>query len=150
MGTRGLVQVFDRGEWEGEKFDNQLIRVYRQFDCYPKGMGRDLVNFLDGRVVTNGIMVGETRPIFNGAGDLAAQLVHYLKGDGNGNPQTGSVYINSMGGDWKDGGTCWQEWVYNIIVERGEITLQVWDVYGEREFFRGSVEEFKQKLDSLD
>lgn len=71
MGTRSLT-VF-------KNEDGQEIAVlYRQFDGYLKGMGKDLKDFLKGKRLTNGIGAGDEAN-FNGMSDLAVQTIAHLK-----------------------------------------------------------------------
>jgi len=79
MGTRSLTRVMDK---EGKV----IIELYRQYDGYPKGMGKEVLDFINGKKLVNGI--GADRNVFNGMHDFAAQLVAHLKGD-----QVGNVYL---------------------------------------------------------
>jgi len=81
MGTRGLVNVVD------EQGDT-LLTVYRQYDCYPSGLGQELKDLLGNSDITNGFNGSQKAPkTFNGFGCLAAWLVKSLK------DQIGDVYI---------------------------------------------------------
>jgi hypothetical protein len=72
MGTRSLTFVYDD--------TRRVVCMYRQFDGYPSGHGRELAAFLAGfDAVVNGLRVGETRKVANGMGCLAAQLVANFK-----------------------------------------------------------------------
>jgi hypothetical protein len=72
MGTRSLTFVYDD--------TRRVVCMYRQFDGYPSGHGRELATFLAGfDAVVNGLRVGETRKVANGMGCLAAQLVSNFK-----------------------------------------------------------------------
>jgi len=53
--------------------------MYRQFDGYLSGHGKELAEFLRGGVVVNGISAQNSERVFNGADDLAAQLVTWFK-----------------------------------------------------------------------
>lgn len=145
MGTRVLVNVFQG--------DRQLVCIYRQFDGYPDGMGKDLAKFfLDSKII-NGIGGNDrqehvdsfTQPFsgngrrFNSVQCLGAQLVHYLKGSKIPEiPEVGNVYLYPAG--TTDAG---QEWVYNITVdENDEITIEVLDVWDGSVWFIGDVENF--------
>ena len=80
MGTRSVTYILDEKE-------RTLALIYRQFDGYPDGMGKDLYNILVGRPIVCGFPMEELenpRPPFNGMGDLAATVVRDLKkGIGN-------------------------------------------------------------------
>jgi len=79
MGNRSLTRVMD-------KKGKVIIELYRQYDGYPEGMGKELIDFIKGKKLVNGI--GVDRNVFNGMYDFAAQLVSHLKGD-----QVGNVYL---------------------------------------------------------
>ena len=76
MGTRSLTRVFDQDEQE-------LVCMYRQYDGYLSEHGKELAEFLGSGKVVNGInsSQGDGR-VFNGADDLAAQLVTWFKLNG--------------------------------------------------------------------
>lgn len=76
MGTRSLTRIIDSN-------GDCIINMYRQFDGYPSGHGRDLFDFLDGFNIVNGYNGQEGPKAANGAGCLAAQLVTHFKRRGN-------------------------------------------------------------------
>lgn len=139
MGTRSLVRVFD-----GED-DKEIVTIYRQFDGYPDGMGKDLIMFLRGLQIVNGIDIRETRRIANGYGCLAAQLVTQLKGTA-----VGGVYLYPPG--TKD---CGEEYEYKICGDPGpaingirQIYFYAFSIYHDnkdkrrsRRIFKGTVAE---------
>lgn len=96
MGTRSLTFVYS---------DNaRVMCMYRQFDGYPSGHGRDLSKFLGSfDAVVNGMRIGDTRKIANGMGCLAAQLVANFK------VEAGHFYLYPT--DTDDAG---QEYEYHI------------------------------------
>jgi hypothetical protein len=123
MGTRSLTRVIEtfKSEKTGKKVNKTLINMYRQYDGYPSGMGADLIEFLDGSKVVNGLGLDEVKSkrVFNGAGCLAAQLVaHFKEG-------AGGIYIEPITA--KD---CGQEYEYEIIVDYDtkEVTLKCIEV----------------------
>ena len=74
MGTRSVTTIY-----EGDK---PLLAFYRQMDGYPSGHGQELVDFLKGMEMVNGIQVGGEPPKLqqaNGAGCLAAQILTHFK-----------------------------------------------------------------------
>lgn len=83
MGTRSLIRF--------EKDGKHLVDIYRQFDGYPSGRGKELIEFLIKGKIVNGIG-GDAKfgVIFNGIEDLAAQWISYEKGH-----QVGNVYIQT-------------------------------------------------------
>ena len=102
MGTRSTTRVV-RG-------NVTLVVMYRQFDGYISGHGRELAAFLNTQRMTKGIpcreSAGEGKVWSNGAGCLAAQLVAHFK------KEPGEIYIA--------GPSNWEE--YNYTVEVGEYT----------------------------
>lgn len=74
MGTRCLTAFVDADGTE-------ICRMYRQFDGYPEGHGRELVAFLTGRYLVNGFTREDEAggKAANGMGDLAAQVVAHFK-----------------------------------------------------------------------
>lgn len=52
--------------------------MFRQCDGYPSGHGRELTDFLRGKIIVNGIRSGDKNN-FNGMGCLAAQVVAHFK-----------------------------------------------------------------------
>lgn len=81
MGTRSYTHVF-----EG---DTLLVSIYRQYDGYPSGHGRDVKDALGSRQLVNGIR-GEGRDeVVNGMSCAAALLVAHLKSD----MEAGGIYI---------------------------------------------------------
>jgi len=110
MGTRSLTRVIEtyKDNKTQKQVKKQLINMYRQYDVYPSGMGADLVEFLDGSKVVNGLSSDDMKStrVFNGGGCLAAQLVaHFKQGAGN-------IYIEPTSA--KD---CGQEYEYEIVVD---------------------------------
>ena len=131
MGTRSLTFVYDN---DGKK----LINMYRQYDGYPSGHGKDLAEFLEPITMVNGI--GMTKAVIaNGPGCLAAQLVAHFK-DG-----PGGIYLAPT-----TAVDCGQDYEYHIATH-GEgvgLTITCQRIEGLRPFrrkkiFDGSIEEFK-------
>ena len=130
MGTRSLTFVYDE---DGKK----LINMYRQYDGYPSGHGKELAEFLEPITMVNGI--SEARKIANGPGCLAAQLVSHFK-DG-----PGGIYLEPT-----TAVDCGQDYEYHIAThgEGAPLTITCQRIEGLRPFrrkkiFDGSVEEFK-------
>ena len=131
MGTRSLTFVYDE---DGKK----LINMYRQYDGYPSGHGKDLAEFLEPITMVNGI--GMTKAVIaNGPGCLAAQLVAHFK-DG-----PGGIYLEPT-----TAVDCGQDYEYHIAThgEGVELRITCQRIEGLRPFrrkkiFDGSIEEFK-------
>lgn len=81
MGTRSIIRFEEEGK--------HIVDIYRQFDGYPEGRGKDLAEFLAGGQIVNGIgSDAKFGKIFNGMGDLAAQWINHEK-----DYQVGNVYV---------------------------------------------------------
>ncbi len=65
MGTRSLTRFYD------EQSDAVLVCIYRQYDGYPSGHGKDLAAFVAERKIVNGFGRSEQK-LANGMGCLAA------------------------------------------------------------------------------
>lgn len=81
MGTRSLTFVYDDNK-AGKP--DVIICMYRQYDGYVAGHGRDIAEFIDGMVIVNGFGGNTPEKAANGMGCFAAQLVGHFK-DGIGN-----------------------------------------------------------------
>jgi hypothetical protein len=119
MGTRCLTFVYDG--------DEVLLNMYRQFDGYPSGHGRELAEFLEGMEIVNGYNPDDKRKIANGMGCLAAQLIARFK------VGVGGFYIEPPSA--KD---CGQDYEYHVTATG----VRVVD-YNGNEMFRGSFDQFK-------
>lgn len=101
----------------------ELAVLYRQFDGYLEGHGKDLRDFLKDFEVVNGIG-DKTRKIANGMGCLAAQVIAHFK------KEVGNFYLYPAG--TRDVG---EEYVYTLSVlgATGMINLKVQS--GDMTFF---------------
>ena len=100
MGTRSLTYVYD--------VKTPVVCMYRQYDGYPSGHGKELAEFLfDGKLV-NGIPSGAKGKLFNGMGCLAAQMVAAFK-DGAGGFY---LYHTDLNQD------SWQEYEYHVFEDK--------------------------------
>lgn len=107
MGTRSVTIIMDGNQ--------ELVRIYRQYDGYPDGHGLALAKLAD-RTITNGIS-GTPLTHANGMGELAALIIAGLKLD---NPQ-GNVYLEAPGGEISD----WVEYVYIVRGPEGRpVTIE--------------------------
>lgn len=135
MGTRSLTKFIS--QYDDEKF--VITCVYRQYDGYPQGHGKELADFLNSGVMVNGIGQSEQRQ-FNGIGCLAAQFIaEFKKGVGN-------LYIHQP-----DSNDCGEEYVYEVIykypksfgkVDEDCLTMSCYDVYKKETIFEGNPKEF--------
>ena len=118
MGTRSLttfIEVYTDNS--GKKKKNEIVTMYRQYDGYPSGHGKELAEFLaDGKVV-NGFGMDKSKQ-FNGMGCLSAQVIAHFK-DG-----VGGFYLQRSN---KDSG---EEYRYHVIhdYDKGTLTIKVMEV----------------------
>lgn len=112
MGTRSLTFVIDD--------NSKVMCLYRQFDSYPSGHGRELAEMLAGSVVVNGYSSSTPKKAYNGMGCLAASIVAKLK-DGIGN-----IYLYPT--DTEDAGQDYEYHIFEnkVIVKRydGEVMFE--------------------------
>ena len=126
MGTRSLT-VFNN-----EMDNEEIVVLYRQYDGYPTGHGRDLLSFLNNMEIVNGISNNEERKIANGMGCLSAQVVAYLK------EAPGDFYLHSAG--TRDIG---EEFIYTLYYTE-ELRIKVQDTYDNgNNLFNGNIKEYK-------
>ena len=79
--------------------------MYRQFDGYPSGHGKELYEFLKPFTITNGISGGaKLGNSANGIGCLAGQLVCHFK------KEVGNVYLHSVTEK-----NCGQDFEYHVF-----------------------------------
>lgn len=127
MGTRSVTHFMNDHE-------HTIVRLYRQFDGYPTGHGKDLADFLNGFRIVNGYSYEDRQQdkVANGMGCLAAQTIAYFK---NG---IGGFYI-------VDGNDCWQDYDYLVKLD-GDGKLWVKIVgFGEKTVLDwSSVEDFRE------
>ena len=124
MGTHCLTIIHDDGE--------PLLCLYRQHDGYLSGHGVELAKFLDGMKIVNGLGL-ERKRVANGAGCLAAQMIAQFK------TAPGGFYIHPIPDSPED--LTEVDYVYNVHVDAGEITVLINRVGGVREF-QGTATEF--------
>jgi hypothetical protein len=71
MSTRSITIIKDEE-------DKEICVLYRHGDGYPKGHGQDLVDFLKGKKIVNGITASDSSN-FNGMNCLAAAIIAHFK-----------------------------------------------------------------------
>ena len=101
MGTRCLT-VFQ------EEDGTEIAVLYRQYDGYPDGHGKELTEFLAGKPIVDGYNGGTPDGAFNGIECLAAQVIaHFKKG-------IGGFYLMAAG--TRDAG---EEYIYTVTNKGG-------------------------------
>jgi hypothetical protein len=150
MGTRSLTRI-------NTSTGSKIINLYRQFDGYPTGHGKDLFNFLNGFEIVNGYTGREGPKAANGAGCLAAQLVAHFKMRKNETEQErdskliGEFYLYPV-----ESADCGQDYEYVVTVteasfsgeEKSSIRVEVIGYGGSK--FSGTVAEFGDWCDKED
>ena len=134
MGTRSLTTFND--EWK----DEEIAVIYRQYDGYPQGHGRELFEFLNEMVVVNGISLNGPPKIANGMDCLAAQVISHLKGS-----EVGGIYLHKSG--TRDIG---EQYIYTIYFSEKTLMIKMSNTYDENESFDGTIKEFGEWLNKGD
>ena len=124
MGTRALIRI---------NFDGTSWNLYKHYDGYIEGLGKEIAQFLEPMEIVNGISGGtEFGKVANGAGDGVLQLICHLKSlEGN---QVGNLYAESSTATLEDS-WCEYEYVinfksnYNLMPEEPPITISCRSVY---------------------
>lgn len=129
MGTRSITTIIDN--MFGEK-PTKLCTMYRQYDGYPSGHGKELHAFLSTLALCNGLggEHPEGKVWANGAGCLAAQMVAHFK-DG-----PGGIYMTAPRTKL-DG----EDYGYEVTLNP-DMTLSVVVRSYSRKIFEGSLEAF--------
>lgn len=118
--------------------DRKMIycSLYIHHDGYVKGVGQDLLHFLDGMKIVNGLSCTDGDKVANGLDDLAAQLVMAFKTD------TGNVYLQGETEDLED-------YTYIISLAKkqnsrsvGKLNIKVFEY--EKEVFSGNIKEYSK------
>lgn len=99
MGTRSLTYLYE------DKEEKPFLCMYRQFDGYKEGHGKELAAFLAPITLLNGFGNHKAGEFANGMGCLAAQMVAHFKGPHG----IGGFYLHSP--ETKDAG---QEYEYHV------------------------------------
>jgi len=110
MGTRSLTFVYN-------DIDRPIVNIYRQYDGYPSGQGKDLAKIL-------------TSTRHNGMGCMAASLISKIK------EEPYNIYIYPV-----DATNCGQEYEYHIYEDHVRVIENGWD-NPDRTIFDGSWEAF--------
>ena len=120
MGTRSIIHIKD-----GDLISPTLVSIYRQYDGYPVGMGKNIIEILNGGncKVVNGYGKDDELPhSYNTMGCLAAYLISKLK------DKIGNVYVYPI-----DSQGVGEEYIYTLYTQEGRVFLSVNEAYGENE-----------------
>ena len=130
MGTRSLTCVLNNNK-------KYIITMYRQYDGYPEGHGKELANFLKKITIINGISGQKMGDAANGIECLAAQMVAHFKND------IGGIYLYPP--KTRDVG---EEYIYTIYPVGYKIYMKV-QSFDNKAFFDDNVNEFDAFLESI-
>jgi hypothetical protein len=130
MGTRSITTIIDNQWAEGKP--EKLCTMYRQYDGYPSGHGKELFDFLSQFTIVNGMGLNETRKIANGAGCLAAQMIEHFKEAAG----PGGIYMTATRTKL-DG----EDYGYEVTVTP-QLTIEVVVRGYSKVAFKGSLHEF--------
>lgn len=129
MGTRSLTHVKD-------EHGKTLVTMYRQFDGYLNGHGKELREMLGGSKIVNGYGLDQKAPAhFNTMGCLAAWMVGSFKlGQTTLDLKSSSVVpASGIGGFYihePDSSGGWEEFVYTLSPgPDGEVLVKAEDTY---------------------
>lgn len=128
MGTRSLTVIVDKS-WDKTV---ELCVIYRQFDGYPSGHGKELKEFLQGMKIINGIRLDERGPFANGMPCLAAQLIAHFKKEAK-----GGFYLHQAG--LRGAGS---EYTYIISGKFGDAEPTIEVLGGDDRIYSGPVSGF--------
>ena len=130
MGTRAAT-VFVDNEFETP---TELCVLYRQFDGYLDGHGKELKEFLQGMQIVNGMRGDEGSKYANGCGCLAAQVISHFKQQ---SPH-GGFYVYPPGNR--------QYYTYFLTTKsRQPLLLRV--EYGDKVIYDGPLDEFNPDME---
>ena len=130
MGTRSLTFVYNEGQTTPA---HRAMCMYRHWDGYPSGHGKELAAFITSGKMVNGLGAKTEQRQFNGVGCFAAQMVCEFKDD------AGGIYLYPTNS--KD---CWQDYEYHVYYNEGtgfRIVVKEGSTRAKT-IFDGSLEEF--------
>ena len=135
MGTRSTIAFIERSSRGNKTYDEELVRIYQQYDGYPDGVGKKLATWLDGHRLVNGFGLDMTAEngYCNGVGCMSAQFIHDFK------VNIGGFYITTKDDE--------EEYNYRVIVEDDYIILEMYDYQG-RKMFSGTPLRFLGAVDN--
>lgn len=133
MGTRSTITFC-------EKIDDKIIpyvNIYQQYDGYLEGVGKELCEWLENKIIVNGFSCFDKRDIANGVGCLVAQFISDKKNS------VGDFYVYPIG---EGKGYC--DYNYTVIINKTyserklkDITTIEVDSWGRNPFFKGTISE---------
>lgn len=124
MGTRSLTIVYS------EYGDKPICAMYRQFDGYLSGHGKELKDKFGEFQIINGIGMGDNENKANGMGCLAAQIISFFK------TEIGRFYMQATND--------YQEYNYHLYCRGGKIWARVTGYDNGVEIFEGWLSEMPE------
>ncbi len=80
MGTRSTTKIYEiREDNKGKESKSFILGLYKQYDGYIGGWGKELKKFIKKGTFVNGINENKGKILFNGIGDFALLLVKEFK-----------------------------------------------------------------------
>ena len=131
MGTRSLTIIKNEDSEE-------IVVMYKQYDGYPDGHGKELTDFLSNKLIVNGFSSDDVLA-FNGMACLAASVVAHFK-DG-----IGDIYLYPA--KTRD---CGEEYTYFVTGKIGEeANIEVIDTYEGNSLFNGKASDYENWISDL-
>lgn len=140
MGTRSTITFC-------EKVNDKIIpyvNIYQQYDGYLEGVGKELCEWLEDKIIVNGFSSDDKRDIANGVGCLVARFISDKK---NG---VGDFYVYPIG---EGKGYC--DYNYTVIINKTyserklkDITTIEVDSWGKKPFFKGTIQELLDYIEN--
>ena len=136
MGTRSLTKVMETyTDKKGNEKREPITCMYRQYDGYLEGHGKDLAEWLSQYTVVNGMNTKETIKIANGMDCLAAQMFAHFK------EEAGNIYCMHP-----DSENCGEEYNYEIEKKNKQIIITIHGVYSNKQLFHGDPAKLLEKI----
>jgi hypothetical protein len=132
MGTRSTTHIYNGSK----SSDKRMVSIYKQFDGYLSGYGKELFKFLDGYEVLNGYTQDHEKSdkkYANGMDCLGLQLIAHFK------------QKNKIGGYYLTTANDSQEYDYHIYFVDNMIMI---DIYNGSLIFSGNVSDFGLFIES--
>lgn len=76
MGTRSTTKIYVKYPKQEKKL---ILSLYKQFDGYLEGWGKEMKDFFKSGKVVNGLPLDRSERLFNGTGCFATQLIANFK-----------------------------------------------------------------------
>lgn len=116
MGTRSITHIH---EMEGLGDEEIVCSFFRHWDGYPEGHGQDILNFVEGKRLVNGIGSDFEEGVdFNRAGTFAVPFMQYIQNE------SGCEVIPTGAKNYGE------EYTYHVYFRNGKFQVMVEDWSG--------------------